>query len=165
MFAGVLLTGSGIRRLELRFKAPTVRRVQRPGATMRRREFITLLGGAAVACPLPARAQQPATVRKVGFLYPGPGNAVTVRLEAFLEGLRNAGYRVPEHLEILPRFADGDPARLPSLAAELVDRNADVIAAVSTAAANAVRAATTAIPIVGLDLETDQIARKLAGTW
>src|SRR5207253_5633020 len=54
--------------------------------------------------------------------------------------------------------ADGDPARLPSLAAELVDRNADVIAAVSTAAANAVRAATTAIPIVGLDLETDPVA-------
>jgi putative tryptophan/tyrosine transport system substrate-binding protein len=125
---------------------------------MRRREFITLLGGAAVACPVPARAQQVATVRKVGFLYPGPGTAVTVRLEAFLEGLRNAGFRVPEHLEIIPRFADGDPARLPPLAAELVNRNAHVIAAVSTAAANALRAATTAIPIVGLDLETDPVA-------
>ena len=124
---------------------------------MRRREFITLLGGAAAACPLSARAQQASAVQKIGFLYPGPAAAAAIRIDAFLEGLRNAGYRVPEQIQIVPRFADGDPARLAPLAAELIGRNVDVIAAVSTAAANAVRAATTTIPIVGLDLETDPV--------
>jgi putative tryptophan/tyrosine transport system substrate-binding protein len=125
---------------------------------MRRREFITLLGGTAAACPLSARAQPAAIVQKVGFLYPGPSTAGTVRIAAFSEGLRTTDYRVPEQVEIIPRFADDDPTRLASLAAELIDRNVDVIAAVSTAAANAVRIATTTIPIVGLDLETDPVA-------
>ena len=124
---------------------------------MRRRAFIAGLGAAA-ALAVAARAQPTSTVRKVGFLYPGPSTAATVRIDAFLQGLRAAGYQAPEQVEIIPRFADGDPTRLAPLSAELVDRNVDVIAAVSTAAANAVRTATSTIPIVGLDLETDPVA-------
>ena len=118
----------------------------------------TLLGGAAAAWPLSARAQQTSIVQKVGFLYPGPSTAANVRIDAFLGGLRTAGYRVPEQVEIISRFADGDPTRLAPMAVELVDRNVDVIAAVSTGAANAVRVATTTIPIVALDLETDPVS-------
>jgi putative ABC transport system substrate-binding protein len=128
---------------------------------MRRREFVAGLGAAAtfpVLWPKAARAQQASTVQKVGFLFPGPGTAATARIDAFLAGLRAAGYRVPEQVEIIPRFADGDPTRMAPLAAELVAQNVDAIAAVSTAAANAVRSASSTIPIVALDLETDPVA-------
>jgi len=124
---------------------------------MRRREFLSVLGGAA-AWPVAARAQQSSTVQKVGFLYPGPSTAAATRIEAFLAGLQTAGYRVPEQVEIISRFADGDPARLTPMARELIERNVGVIAAVSTGAANAVRAATSTIPIVALDLETDPVS-------
>lgn len=125
---------------------------------MKRRNFIAGLGLAAASWPLSAHAQQTLTVQRVGFLYPGPSTPGAVRIEAFSAGLSAAGYRVPEQVEIISRFANDDPARLASLAAELIDRKVDVIAAVSTAAANAVRAATTTIPIVALDLETDPVA-------
>ena len=111
---------------------------------MKRREFISLLGGAA-AWPLTARAQQP-KIPKVGFLYPGPSTVATTRIDAFLAGLRTAGYRVPEEVEFIPRFADGDPTRLGPMAIELIDQNVDVIAAVAAAAALAVRAATATLP-------------------
>jgi ABC-type uncharacterized transport system substrate-binding protein len=127
-------------------------------AAMRRRRFIALFSGLAVTFPLSLRAEQPSTVQKVGFLYPGPGTAAPSRISAFLEGLRAAGYRVPEQIEIISRFADGDPARLAPMARELIEQNVGVIAAVSTGAANAVRAATTTIPIVALDLETDPVS-------
>jgi putative ABC transport system substrate-binding protein len=123
---------------------------------MKRRAFIAALGGAA-AWPVVARAQQ-LKIPKVGFLYPGPGTAATARIEAFLGGLRAAGYGVPEDVEFISRFAGGDPTRLPPIAIELIDQNVDVIAAVSTSAALAVRAATAATPIVALDLETDPVA-------
>jgi putative ABC transport system substrate-binding protein len=123
---------------------------------MQRRDFLGVLGGAAAAWPLAARGQQTSTVQKVGFLYPGPSTPATIRINAFLEGLRAAGYRVPEQVEVISRFADGDPTRLTPMAAELLGRNVDVIAAVSTAAANAVRAATATVPIVAL--ETDPVA-------
>ena len=123
---------------------------------MRRREFITLVGGAA-SWPLAARAQQP-KIPKLGFLYPGPSTVATTRIDAFLGGLRAAGYRVPEEVEFISRFANGDPTRLAPMAIELVDQNVDVIAAVSTPVALAVRAATATIPIVAFDLETDPVA-------
>jgi putative ABC transport system substrate-binding protein len=123
---------------------------------MRRREVITLLSGAA-AWPLAARAQQP-IIPKLGFLYPGPSTVATTRVDAFLGGLRAAGYRVPEEVEFISRFANGDPTRLAPMAIELVDQNVDVIAAVSTPVALAVRAATATIPIVAFDLETDPVA-------
>ena len=123
---------------------------------MRRREVITLLSGAA-AWPLAARAQQP-KIPKLGFLYPGPSTVATTRIDAFLGGLRAAGYRVPEEVEFISRFANGDPTRLAPMAIELVDQNVDVIAAVSTPVALAVRATTATIPIVAFDLETDPVA-------
>ena len=124
---------------------------------MRRREFIAVLGGAACAWSLAARAQQP-KIPKLGFLYPGPSTVATTRIDAFLGGLRAAGYRVPEEVEFISRFANGDPTRLAPMAIELVDQNVDVIAAVSTPVALAVRAATATIPIVAFDLETDPVA-------
>jgi ABC-type uncharacterized transport system substrate-binding protein len=125
---------------------------------VQRREFIALLGGAATTWPRLAFAQQPSIVQKIGFLYPGPSAPAAARINAFSEGLRAAGFRVPEQVEVIPRFADGDPARIAPLAQELVERGVAVIAAVSTGAANAVRAATASIPIVALDLETDPVA-------
>jgi hypothetical protein len=80
-----------------------------------RRDFITLLGGAA-AWPLAAWAQT-ANVQKVGFLYPGPLAAAKTRIPPFLEGLRLPGFRVPQEVEVLSQIADGDPARLSPLAA------------------------------------------------
>ena len=131
---------------------------------LKRREFITLLGGAAVAWPLTAHAQQASSVQKVGFLYPGPAAAAKTRIPPFLEGLRIAGFRVPQEVELISQIADGDPGRLSPLAAELIDRKVDVIAAISTGAVHIVRAATTAIPIVAHDLETDPVASGLVAS-
>jgi putative ABC transport system substrate-binding protein len=129
---------------------------------MNRREFITLLGSAA-AWPLVARAQT-ATVQKVGFLYPGPLAAAKTRIPPFLEGLRVAGFRVPEEVEVISQIADGDPTRLSPLANELIDRKVDAIAAISTGAVQVVRAATAAIPIVAHDLETDPVTSGLVAS-
>jgi putative ABC transport system substrate-binding protein len=128
---------------------------------MRRREFITLLGGAAATWPIVARAQQVPTVQKVGFLYPGPVTASPPRIAAFLDGLRSAGFRVPEQVEFVARIADGDPARLEPMAAELIERKVDVIVTVGSAAARIVRSATTTIPIVAHDLDTDPVVNGL----
>jgi putative ABC transport system substrate-binding protein len=76
---------------------------------MRRREFISLLGGVAAGWPLVARAQT-ASVLKVGFLYPGPMAAAKTRIPPFLEGLRVAGFRVPEEVEVISQIADGAAA-------------------------------------------------------
>ena len=97
-------------------------------------------------------------IPKVGFLYPGPSTVATTRIDAFLGGLRTAGYRVPEQVEFISRFADGDPTRLAPMAIELINQSVDVIAASSTPAALAVRAATAVTPIVAFDLETDPVA-------
>jgi putative ABC transport system substrate-binding protein len=122
---------------------------------MKRREFIGLVGGAAIAWPIRGRAQQPGKVRKIGFLYPGPVAASRPRIAAILGGLRTVGYREPEQVELVSRIADGNPARLSPMAAELIEQKVDVIVAVSTAAARIVQAATATIPIVAHDLETD----------
>ena len=122
------------------------------GGHLQRREFITLLGGAAAAWPLTAGAQQ---AQKVGFLYPGPVTASSARIAAFIEGLRSAGFRVPEQIDVIARIADGDPARLAPLAAELIEQKPDVIVTVGSAAVRIVHSATTTIPIVAHDLDTD----------
>src|SRR5712692_3643067 len=115
---------------------------------MRRREFIALLGGAVVACPLVARAQQPA-MAVIGFLDPRPPDGMTERLRAFRQGLKDTGIVEGENVAIEYRWAENQIDRLPALAAELVRRKVAVIAATGGLPSTfAAKAATTTIPIV-----------------
>jgi putative ABC transport system substrate-binding protein len=114
---------------------------------VRRREFITLLGGAA-AWPLAASAQQSRRVPRIGVLLLGTPDSFAGRIEAFVEGLRDLGYVDGRTVAIEWKWGQDRADRLPNLAAELVRSQVDVIVTGGTPAAQALKNATRTIPIV-----------------
>src|SRR5260221_2071280 len=101
---------------------------------VRRREFITLLGGAAASWPLAARAQQ-AVMPVIGFLHPQSPEAFRDHLRGFRQGLKETGYAEGENMVIVYRFAENQIERLPTLASELVRRPVAVIVTIGGVAA------------------------------
>jgi len=135
---------------------------------MRRRKFITLLGGAA-AWPLAARAQQTsgrtAKMPRVGMLMAGPAAHSAAILDPFYRGLHELGYVEGQNLAIERRDGDWKPDRLPALAAELVGLKVDIIVAWSTPTARAAKQATNSIPIIAAvmaDPVGDELVANLA---
>ena len=111
---------------------------------MRRREFITLLGGTVIAWPLAARAQRTATIPRIGYLSAGspPANP------AFWQGMRNLGYVEGQNILVEYRWAEGKPERLPELAADLIRLKVEVVFAFGTQAALATKSIATTTPVI-----------------
>jgi ABC-type uncharacterized transport system substrate-binding protein len=131
---------------------------------MKRRAFITLLGGAA-AWPLAARAQQTVRARTIGFLLPGGSRTTVVRdqLETFRQALKEYGWIQGQNISVEYRFAEGKEDALAEIAAELVRLRLDVIVAEGTAAIRAAKTATQTIPIV-MATSTDPVGNGLVAS-
>jgi putative ABC transport system substrate-binding protein len=117
---------------------------------MRRRDFITLLGGAAAAWPMAAGGQQPGGIPRIGILWPGVSAPAPPRLESFRQGLRELGFIDGQNAAIELRYAEEGPQQLPYLAAELVRMNVNVILSNGDLAPRVAQQATKSIPIVAL---------------
>jgi len=134
---------------------------------MRRREFITLVGGAA-AWPITVHAQQAMKISRIGVLMPGRADQSDVSLtilNAFLPALHELGYTEGQNVAIERKFAEWDADKLRAMATELVERQVDVIVASSSPAARAAKHATTTIPIVAIamaDPVDDELVASLA---
>jgi putative tryptophan/tyrosine transport system substrate-binding protein len=118
-----------------------------PFDRLQRRELLTLLGGAAAAWPLAARAQQPMKPA-VGVLYPGWAAVLRHLMTAFRQGLNETGFVEGQNITVEYRFADGQYDRLPELAADLVRQKVTVLVAATVVAVRAAKAATATIPVV-----------------
>jgi putative tryptophan/tyrosine transport system substrate-binding protein len=115
---------------------------------MRRREFITVLGGAAATWPLPARAQQAGKLPTIGFLVTGTPSSQGQWVAAFVQRLRELGWIESRTVAIEYRWAEGRAERAAEIAAEFVRRKVDVIVTSATAGVVAAKQATLVIPIV-----------------
>src|SRR5260370_11297797 len=109
-----------------------------------------VVGGAAVAWTLAARAQHAPEIPRFGFVYQGSQAAMALRVEAILSGLRVSGYAAPARVEIVARAAEGDVAQIGPLVAEVIARNVSVIMASGPPVLNAARLATRTIPSVAI---------------
>jgi putative ABC transport system substrate-binding protein len=130
---------------------------------MRRRAFITLLGGAAAAWPLAARAQQTGKLHRVGFLGSATAAGSANALESLRAGLREFGYVESTNIDIEFRWAEGRYDRLPQLVAELIASNVDVLITHGTPGTRAAKQATATIPIV-MAISGDAIATGLVSS-
>jgi len=115
---------------------------------LKRREFVTLLGGAAATWPLTVHSQQASKIPRIGFLGAASPSTFASRLEGIRMGLRDFGYVEGRNITIDYRWAEGRYERLPELAAELVRSNVDIIVTHTTPGSLAAKQATTRIPIV-----------------
>jgi putative tryptophan/tyrosine transport system substrate-binding protein len=117
---------------------------------MQRRDFITLVGGAAVTWPLAARAQQPKRMRRVGVLMPLSKSDPEAKRpsDSLTQGLQKLGWFEEKNISFEMRYSEGKPERLPALAAELVQADIDVLSVWAAQAVEAARKATSTIPIV-----------------
>ena len=115
---------------------------------MDRRTFVGTIACSLLALPLVAVAQQEGRIWRIGVLWPGPALPPNSRIEAFRRGLRELGYVEGRNVEMVYRYAEGDYARLPALAADLVRLKVDVILGAGAPAVSAAQKATTTIPIV-----------------
>src|SRR5260221_2090400 len=117
---------------------------------VRRREFITLIGGAAVAWPLAAHAQQAKRMRRIGVLTPFPADDAEghARLTAFTQALQQSGWTVGQNVRIDYRWGPGSPSTMRKYATELVELEPDVILASTTAAVAPLLEASRTVPIV-----------------
>ena len=123
---------------------------------MNRRAFVSGLG-AVLAAPRAAEAQQAGTIPVVGILHERPAGA-SGAIRSLQEGLRQLGYVEGQTIKLETRFAGGKREDLPNLARDLVQRKVDVLFAIGAATLKAARDATSAVPIVTIDLESDPVA-------